>query len=78
MPSNGGPMSALESMPWLLLIALALLMALAPFGQTPHLVEKLGMLFNGTLTKPLDIFDLFLHIAPIFAVVIKGWGEFGS
>lgn len=26
-----------------------------------HLIEKLGMLFDGTLARPIDIFDLGLH-----------------
>jgi membrane protein required for beta-lactamase induction len=35
-----------------------------------HLWEKLQMLFAGALTRPIDIFDLFLHGAP---VVLLGW-----
>jgi hypothetical protein len=38
-------------------------------GRT-HLWEKLKMLFAGALTRPIDIFDLFLHGAP---VVLLGW-----
>ena len=39
----------------------AILLALAPFAPEPHLVEKLRFLSEGTLTRPLDIFDLFMH-----------------
>jgi hypothetical protein len=47
------------------------LLALAPFRPEPHLVEKLGMLFDGTLRRPVDIFDLFLHGTPLLLVVLK-------
>ncbi len=65
----------LADIPWSLLIIAAVLMAFAPFGQTPHLVEKVRMLKEGTLKKPLDIFDLIMHITPIFLIAIKavGW-----
>ena len=54
--------------PWLsypLLVPLALLLGLAPFYPQPHLVEKLGMLLNGTLQRPIDIVDLFWHVWPL-------------
>jgi hypothetical protein len=34
-------------------------------------VEKLAMLFNGTLSKPIDIFDLLLHGTPWVLLAIK-------
>jgi hypothetical protein len=49
----------------------ALLLGLAPFVPEPHLWEKLKMLGNGTLTKPIDIFDLFLHGTPVVLLVLK-------
>lgn len=36
-------------------------MGLAPFAPEPHLWQKLKMLAAGTLTRPMDIFDLVLH-----------------
>ena len=54
---------------WLLLI-LALGMGIAPPGSQPHLVEKLIMLSNGNLVKPIDIFDLCFHgIFPLLFLV---------
>ena len=44
---------------------------LSPFKPEPHLVEKLRMLFTGTLTRPLDIFDLFFHATPLILLAIK-------
>lgn len=46
------------------LLLIALTLGLAPFAPQPHIVEKLVMLMHGTLTRPLDIFDLFLHGTP--------------
>jgi hypothetical protein len=46
-------------------------LALAPFAPEPHLWQKLKMLLAGTLTRPIDIFDLFLHGAPLVLLVLK-------
>ena len=47
-----------------ILIPLTLFLGFAPFYPKPHIVEKIQMLIAGTLTKPLDIFDLFWHAWP--------------
>ena len=49
----------------------AILMAMAPFFPEPHLVEKFNMFKNGTLTKPLDIFDVFWHFLPAILIGLK-------
>ena len=54
-------MSILDRIPFPILAVLAIAMGLAPFYPQPHLLEKLGMLINGTLNRPIDIFDLFWH-----------------
>lgn len=46
------------------LIPLVLLLGFAPFYPQPHIVEKIRMLMNGTLNRPLDIFDLVWHAWP--------------
>jgi hypothetical protein len=61
----------IDSIPYAVLGIVAVLMALAPFGSTPHLVEKWRMLFAGTLRRPLDWFDLVLHTAPIALLILK-------
>jgi hypothetical protein len=53
------------------LIVVAVFFALAPFKPEPHLFEKLRMLFEGTLTRPIDIFDLFMHSLPIMLLAIR-------
>lgn len=61
-----------------LLAVPALVLALAPFTPQPHLWEKLNMLVAGTLVRPIDIFDLFLHGTPLVLLVIKlirQWGR---
>ena len=61
----------LDSFPFSVLIPAALLLAIAPFGQTPHLVEKWRMLFAGTLRRPIDVFDFFLHTLPLALLAAK-------
>lgn len=64
-------MKWLISIPYMLLVPLALFMALAPFTPEPHLWEKLNMLFAGTLVRPIDIFDMLLHGAPLVILLMK-------
>jgi hypothetical protein len=64
-------MKLLAALPYALLVPIALLLAIAPFGAMPHLVEKWRMLFAGTLHRPLDWFDLALHTAPLALLVLK-------
>lgn len=61
----------LQAMPYVFLVPLALLMALAPFGTTPHFIEKWRMLFAGTLRRPLDWFDLVMHSTPVALLLLK-------
>ena len=64
-------MKWLDRIPYSVLLVLAVVMALAPFSPEPHLWQKLKMLAAGTLVRPIDIFDLFLHSAPLLLVVLK-------
>jgi len=64
-------MKWLDSIPYIYIIPLAILLALAPFSPEPHLWEKLNMLFAGTLVRPIDIFDLFLHGTPLLVLIMK-------
>jgi hypothetical protein len=64
-------MSWLDSIPLNLLIVAALLLGLAPFVPEPHLFEKVRMLVQGTLTRPLDIFDLLFHASLPLLLVAK-------
>ena len=64
-------MKWLDSIPYIYIIPLAILLALAPFSPEPHLWEKLKMLFAGTLVRPIDIFDLLLHGTPLLVLIMK-------
>lgn len=64
-------MKWLDSIPYAVIVPLAVLLALAPFTPEPHLWEKLKMLFAGTLVRPIDIFDLFLHGTPLLILLLK-------
>jgi hypothetical protein len=63
--------SFLDKIPYAILIIIAIFMLLAPFKPMPHVVEKLIMLKNGVLTKPIDIFDLFYHLIPTILLAMK-------
>lgn len=53
------------------LVIASLLLGLAPFVPEPHIWEKLKMLAAGTLSRPIDIFDLFLHGIPWVLLILK-------
>ena len=64
-------MAWLDNIPLGPLAIIAVVLGLAPFYPQPHLFEKLGMLFSGTLTRPIDIFDLLMHGTPVVLLVLK-------
>lgn len=61
----------LDSIPYGALAIVAVALGLAPFYPMPHLLEKLIMLKNGTLAKPIDIFDLLMHATPAILLIAK-------
>ena len=64
-------MKWLDSLPLAPLAAITVLMAVLPFNATPHLFEKLTMLVDGSLQRPLDIFDLFMHGTPAVLLITR-------
>ncbi len=64
-------MAWLDRIPLWLIAVVAVWLALAPFVPEPHLTQKLKMLVAGTLKRPLDVFDLLFHAAPIVVLVLK-------
>jgi hypothetical protein len=64
-------MAWLDRIPYLILLPVALLLGLAPFVPEPHLWGKLKMLAAGTLARPIDIFDLVYHAAPVVLLALK-------
>ena len=61
----------LDKIPIGVLVVAAIIMLLAPFRPMPHVLEKLIMLKNGTLTRPIDIFDLIFHLIPTLLLILK-------
>jgi hypothetical protein len=53
------------------LLILALTLGLAPFTPEPHLQEKIRMLLQGDLHKPIDIFDFIMHGLPVFLLILR-------
>lgn len=64
-------MELLDKIPMTVAVLAALTLGLAPFLPEPHIWEKLKMLAAGTLTRPVDIFDLCLHAAPWLLLIAK-------
>ena len=64
-------MKFIDDIPLSILLLLCVLLGLAPFVPEPHLVEKIRMLANGTLVKPIDIFDLAYHGLPFVLLIMK-------
>ena len=59
--SGVGLLLWLDKLPLTALVIAALALGLAPLTPEPHLWEKLKMLMAGTLSRPIDIFDLVMH-----------------
>ncbi|MBK9244718.1 MAG: RND transporter [Burkholderiales bacterium] len=64
-------MAWLDRIPLWIVVVVALTLGLAPFVPEPHVWEKLGMLADGTLRRPIDIFDLLYHGAPWVLLALK-------
>ena len=57
---------------WTAAVVACVVLSLAPFPVgSPHLTEKLGMLWRGELVRGIDWFDLFFHGAPWALLVLK-------
>ena len=61
----------IDRAPMVWVAGLAIWLAVAPIVPEPHLVEKWRMLSQGTLTRPLDVFDLLLHTVPLLVLLVK-------
>ena len=61
----------LDRFPLVWLAVLAVWMLIAPLSPEPHVVEKIRLLSQGQLTRPLDIFDLLMHSTPMVLLLIR-------
>lgn len=64
-------MEFLDRISWSIAIIGVLTLGLAPFVPEPHIWEKLKMLAKGTLTRPIDIFDMLFHAVPWLLLFAK-------
>lgn len=64
-------MQWLNKIPTSLLVIASILLGLAPFVPEPHALEKIRMLMQGKLTRPVDIFDLVFHLFPVILLVLQ-------
>lgn len=69
-------MKWLDKLPWLIVIVTVLTIGLAPYVPQPHVVEKLNMLVEGSLAKPIDIFDFLMHGTPWVLLILKTIRQF--
>jgi hypothetical protein len=60
----------LNKIPWGMIILLCLTLGLAPY-KPPHIVEKITLLVQGKLVRPIDWFDLLLHGIPWILLILK-------
>jgi len=69
----------LAKIPFHMAVIFSLTLGLAPFLPEPHIWEKLKMLAEGTLSRPIDIFDLLMHATPWAILILKiFYGQFGN
>ncbi|VAW71242.1 hypothetical protein MNBD_GAMMA12-1437 [hydrothermal vent metagenome] len=60
----------LKKIPYDILVLVAIMLAVVPLGD-PHLLQKLKMLFSGSLIKGIDYFDLLMHSTPTILLIVK-------
>jgi hypothetical protein len=69
--SEVGLLLWLDKIPLTALVLAALALGLAPLTPEPHLWQKLRMLANGTLSRPIDIFDLVMHASVPLLLAVR-------
>jgi hypothetical protein len=69
--SEAGLLLWLDKIPLTALVLAAIALGLTPFTPEPHLWQKLKMLANGTLSRPIDIFDLVMHTSVPLLLAVR-------
>ena len=64
-------LSFFDRIPLTFFIAICASLGLAPFFPEPHVWEKLKMLFDGSLARPVDMLYLLMHGTPWVLLVLK-------
>lgn len=68
-------MAWLDRLPFKWLLVIALWLGVAPIVPEPHLIEKIRLLAQGRLQRPIDIFDLCLHAGPLVLLALRLWRD---
>jgi hypothetical protein len=68
-------LSWLDRWPWIWLLLLTAWMAIATITPEPNLVEKLCLLVEGALARPLASLDLAMHATPLLLLALKLWRQ---
>ena len=63
----------IDRIPMGVLVAMTAWMLVAPIVPEPHLIEKWHMLWQGTLTRPIDLFDVAWHLLPAAVLALRLW-----
>ncbi|MDH5648129.1 MAG: RND transporter [Gammaproteobacteria bacterium] len=61
----------IDKLPFLPTVIVTAFLSLAPLSPEPHVWEKIKMLVHGSLSRPIDIFDLFLHGSACLILIVK-------
>ncbi len=69
-------MKWIDKIPLPILLGITIFMAILPVQGESHLLEKLTMLQQGVLSKPIDIFDLFMHGTPALLLLVRVFRQF--
>lgn len=64
-------LSFLDRIPFTFFIAVCASLGMAPFFPEPHVWEKINMLMDGSLARPIDILDLAFHGIPWVLLFFK-------
>ena len=61
----------LDRLPLAPLVVAAVVLGFSPLLPEPQLLQKLGLLLDGRLDRPIDRFDLLMHASLPLLLIVK-------
>lgn len=61
----------LSEIPWSFLLVFTVVLMLLPLQPEPHLVQKFRWILEGVAFRPIDVLDVFYHLAGVFVIILK-------
>ncbi len=61
----------LSEIPWSFLIVFTVVLMILPLQPEPHLVQKFRWIVEGQPFRPIDVLDVFYHLAGVFVIILK-------